>query len=44
LTGVQKLKMTDFGIAPPSISLLVTSIDCKDEITVHYDVAFGPKE
>ncbi|HUO57762.1 MAG TPA: YceI family protein [bacterium] len=41
LKGVQKLKMTDFQVKPPSISLLVTSIDCKDDIEIHYDVIFG---
>jgi hypothetical protein len=40
--GVQKLKMTDFKVAPPSISLLVTAITCSDEIEVHYDVVFAP--
>lgn len=42
LKGVQKLKMSDFKVKPPSISLLVTSIDCTDEITIHYDVVFAP--
>jgi hypothetical protein len=41
LKGVQKLKMTDFGVAPPSISLVVTSITCTDEIEIHYDVTFA---
>jgi hypothetical protein len=41
--GVQKLKMTDFKITPPSISLLVTSITCTDEISVYYDVIFAAK-
>jgi len=41
--GVQKLKMTDFKITPPSISLVVTSITCTDDIEVHYDVIFGAK-
>ena len=41
LKGVQKLKMTDFGVTPPSISLLVTSITCTDEIEIHYDVTFA---
>ena len=41
LKGVQKLKMTDFKIKPPSISLLVASIDCKDDIEIHYDVVFA---
>jgi hypothetical protein len=43
LKGVQKLKMTDFKITPPSISLVVTSITCTDEIQVHYDVIFAAK-
>lgn len=41
--GVQKLKMTDFKITPPSISLVVTSITCTDDITVYYDVIFAAK-
>ncbi len=41
--GVQNLKMSDFKITPPSVSILIVSITCKDEITVHYDVIFGPK-
>lgn len=41
LTGVQKLKMTDYQITPPSVSLLVTSITCTDEIAIHYDVTFA---
>lgn len=41
LKGVQKMKMTDFKVQPPSISLLVTSIDCKDDVEIHYDVIFG---
>jgi len=43
LKGVQKLKMTDFKITPPSISLVVTSITCTDEISVYYDVIFAAK-
>jgi polyisoprenoid-binding protein YceI len=43
LKGVQKLKMTDFKVTPPSISLLVASITCTDEIEIHYDVVFAPK-
>src|ERR1019366_9392408 len=38
LKGVQKLKMTDYKVTPPSISLLVASITCTDEIEIHYDV------
>jgi hypothetical protein len=41
LTGVQKLKMTDYGITPPSVSLVVTSITCTDEVSIHYDVTFA---
>ncbi|HEY5039432.1 MAG TPA: YceI family protein, partial [bacterium] len=42
LKGVQKLKMTDYKVKPPSISLLVASIDCTDQIAIHYDVVFAP--
>ncbi len=42
LKGVQKLKMSDYKVKPPSISLLVTSITCTDEIEIHYDVVFAP--
>ena len=42
LKGVQKLKMSDYQVKPPSISLLVTSITCSDEIEIHYDVIFAP--
>ena len=42
LKGVQKLKMSDYQVKPPSISLLVTSITCTDEIEIHYDVIFAP--
>ena len=41
LKGVQKLKMSDFKVTPPSISLLVTAITCTDDIDIHYDVIFG---
>jgi hypothetical protein len=41
LKGVQKLKMSDFKVTPPSISLLVTAITCTDDIEIHYDVIFG---
>ena len=41
LKGVQKLKMTDFGVTPPSISLLVAAITCANEIEIHYDVSFA---
>lgn len=44
LKGVQKLKMTDFKVTPPSISLLVASITCTDDVEVHYDVVFGAKK
>ena len=43
LKGVQKLKMTDFKVTPPSISILVASITCTDEIEIRYDVLFAPK-
>ncbi len=41
LKGDQKLKMSDFKVTPPSISLLVTAITCTDDIDIHYDVIFG---
>jgi polyisoprenoid-binding protein YceI len=44
LKGVQKLKMTDFKVTPPSISLLVASIKCADELEIHYDVVFDSKK
>jgi polyisoprenoid-binding protein YceI len=40
--GTQALKMSDFKIKPPSISLVVTSIDCTDDVTVHFDVILAP--
>lgn len=43
LKGAQKLKMTDFKIKPPSISVLIMSITCSDEIEIHYDVTFASK-
>lgn len=43
LKGVQKLKMSDFKITPPSISLLITAITCSDEIEIYYDVVFAPE-
>jgi hypothetical protein len=43
LKGIQKLKMTDFKIKPPTMTLLVVSITCTDEIEIHYDVAFAAK-
>ncbi len=42
LKGDQKLKMSDFKVTPPSISLLVTSITCSDGIDIYYDVVFAP--
>ncbi len=42
IKGVQKLKMTDYKITPPKISLLIASIVCTDEIEIHYDVTFAP--
>jgi hypothetical protein len=41
LKGDQPLKMSDYKVAPPSISLVVTAIKCTDEITIHYDVKFA---
>jgi hypothetical protein len=43
LKGIQKLKMTDFKIKPPTMTLLVISITCTDEIEIHYDVTFAAK-
>jgi len=42
LKGDQPVKMSDYKVAPPSISLLVTAINCTDNITIHYDVKFAP--
>ena len=44
LKGIQKLKMSDYKVVPPSISLLVASITCTDEVEIHYDVVFGTKK
>ena len=44
LKGVHKLKMSDYKVTPPSISLLVTSITCTDEIEIHYNVIFAAGE
>lgn len=41
LKGDQPLKMSDYKVSPPSISLVVTAIKCTDEITIHYDVKFA---
>ena len=41
LKGDQPLKMSDYKVKPPSISLVVTAITCTDEITIHYDVKFA---
>ena len=41
LKGDQPLKMSDYKVTPPSISLLVTAIKCTDDITIHYDVKFA---
>jgi polyisoprenoid-binding protein YceI len=43
LKGVQKLKMTDFKITPPKMSILIVTVTCTDEIEIHYDVTFGDK-
>ncbi len=43
LKGVQKLKMTDFKITPPKMSILIVTVTCTDEIEIHYDVTFGAK-
>jgi hypothetical protein len=42
--GSAKLKMSDYKVTPPSISILVTSIDVKDEVEVVFDVIFAPKD
>ncbi len=42
LKGIQKLKMSSYKVTPPSISLLVTSITCTDDVEIHYDVTFAP--
>lgn len=44
LKGVQKIRMSDYKVKPPSISLLVTSIDVMDDLEVRYDVIFGLKD
>lgn len=41
LKGDQPLKMSDYKVTPPSISLVVTAITCTDDITIHYDVKFA---
>ncbi len=43
LKGVQKLKMTDFKITPPKMSILFVTVICTDEIEIHYDVILGAK-
>jgi hypothetical protein len=43
LKGVQELKMTDFKIIPPKMSILIVSVTCTDQIEIHYDVTFGAK-
>jgi len=42
--GSTKLKMSDYKVTPPSISILVTSINVMDEVEVVYDVVFAPKD
>jgi len=42
--GSTKLKMSDYKVTPPSISILVTSINVMDEVEVVYDVLFAPKD
>ncbi len=42
LKGIQKLKMSDYGVKLPSISIQGTSISCTDEIEIHYDLVFAP--
>jgi hypothetical protein len=44
LKGDQPLKMSDYKVTPPSISLVVTAIKCTDDITIHYDVKFAAKK
>jgi len=43
LQGVQKLKMTDFKVTPPTMSILIVSVTCTDAIEIHYDVTFAAK-
>jgi hypothetical protein len=43
LTGIQKLKMTDFKVKPPTMSILVLKVTCTDEIEIHYDVTFAAR-
>lgn len=44
LKGIQKLKMSDFGVKLPTLSIPTTSITCADEIEIHYDLFFAPPE
>jgi hypothetical protein len=43
LKGIQNLKMTDFKITPPKMSILIVTVTCTDAIEIHYDVTFGEK-
>jgi polyisoprenoid-binding protein YceI len=43
LKGVQALKMTDFKVTPPTMSILIVSVTCTDAINIYYDVTFAAK-
>jgi hypothetical protein len=43
LQGVQKFKMSDFKVKPPTMTIVIISVTCTDEIEVHYDVTFAAK-
>jgi hypothetical protein len=43
LKGVQELKMTDFKVTPPTMTIVIISVTCTDEIEIHYDVTFAAK-
>lgn len=43
LKGAQALKMTDFKVTPPTMSILIVSVTCTDAIEIHYDVTFAAK-
>lgn len=42
LKGIQKLRMSDWGVRLPAISITTTSITCADGIEIHYDLVFAP--
>jgi hypothetical protein len=43
LQGVQKFKMSDFKVTHPTMTIVIISVTCTDEIEVHYDVTFAAK-